>query len=73
MTWVWDSLSNDAMARALGQRLGENLSDAEVAEVRAALDTAVRQIPAYPRWLTSEEATQICLETLRGIRGLATA
>lgn len=68
MTWVWDSLSNDAMARALGQSLGETLSDSEVTAVRAALDNAVQQIRTYPRWLTSTKATDICLEALRSIR-----
>jgi 2-isopropylmalate synthase len=64
MTWVWDSLSTDAMARALAATLGETLTDSEVPVVRAALDGAVERITSYPRWLTSTEATQICREVL---------
>ena len=68
MTWVWDSLSSDAMTRALAATLGETLTDAEVSRVRAALDGAVERITTYPRWLTAAQATQICRETLSATR-----
>ncbi|MEV0087691.1 hypothetical protein [Saccharopolyspora sp. NPDC050642] len=68
MRWVWDSLSNDAMARELGRSLGEELTGEEVRAVRAALDSAVERITSYPRWLTSDEATRLCRETLSGVR-----
>ena len=67
MTWVWDNLTTDAMTRALAATLGETLADAEVVSVRAALDGAVDRITTYPRWLTSQEATQICRETLNAL------
>lgn len=68
MNWVWDSLSNDAMVRALAATLGETLTDAEVPEVRAALDGTVERINNYPRWLASEEATRICREAISASR-----
>lgn len=68
MTWVWDSLSNDAMVRALAGTLGETLSDAEVVAVRGTLDRAVQQIPTYPRWLAPEEATRIFRDTISELR-----
>jgi D-citramalate synthase len=68
MTWVWDNLTTDAMARALATTLGEALSDSEVVAVRAALDGAVERMTTYPRWLTAQEATQICRETLYAFR-----
>lgn len=68
MTWVWDSLSNDAMVRALAESLGERLTDAEISTLRAALDGAVMQKSAFPRWLTPEEATRIFRETLVAAR-----
>ncbi|MEV0697909.1 hypothetical protein AB0I53_08320 [Saccharopolyspora sp. NPDC050389] len=68
MSWVWDSLSTDAMARELGRSLGETLTDEEVRAVHAALDSAVERITTYPRWLTSAEATNLCRQTLSGLR-----
>lgn len=68
MTWVWDSLSTDAMVRALAATLGETLTEAEVHVVRVALDGAVDRITSYPRWLTSAEATQLCREALSASR-----
>jgi D-citramalate synthase len=68
MTWVWDSLSNDAMVKALAATLGETLTDAEVSAVRAALDGAVEQIATFPRWLTPEEATRICRDAISASR-----
>ncbi|MFN8678769.1 MAG: hypothetical protein U0Z70_20490 [Thermomicrobiales bacterium] len=68
MTWVWDSLSNDAMAKALAATFGEILTDAEVSAVRAALDSAVEQTSTFPRWLTPEEATRICRDAISALR-----
>ena len=67
MTWVWDNLTTDAMTRALAVTLGETLTDSEVVAVRAALDGAVDRITTYPRWLSAQEATQICRETLNAL------
>jgi isopropylmalate/homocitrate/citramalate synthase len=68
MTWVWDSLSTDANVRALAATLGETLSDTELPQVRAALDGAVATITTYPRWLTAEQATEICREAIAAAR-----
>lgn len=70
MSWVWDSLTTDAMARALGRSLGAEMSDGDVAAVRKALDDQVAARGSYPRWLTAEEATEICRGVLdgRGVR-----
>jgi hypothetical protein len=68
MTWVWDSLSTDANVRALAATLGETLTAAELPVVRAALDGAVERITTYPRWLTAEEATEICRAAILAAR-----
>jgi len=68
MTWVWDSLTTDANVRALAATLGETLADEEVPIVRAALDGAVERITTYPRWLTAEQATEICREAIVAAR-----
>jgi D-citramalate synthase len=73
MHWVWDNLTTDAMVRALAATLGETLTDDETATVRAALDGAVENIASYPRWLTAEQATQLCRETLLTYRQSASA
>lgn len=67
-TWVWDSLTTDAMARALARSLGEEPDDDEVRAVRGALDAAVSRIRTYPRWLTPDEAARICRQTLSAHR-----
>jgi D-citramalate synthase len=68
MTWVWDNLTTDANVRALAATLGETLTDEEVPSVRAALDGAVERITTYPRWLTAEQATEICRDAIRAAR-----
>ncbi|MGE3268042.1 MAG: 2-isopropylmalate synthase [Chloroflexota bacterium] len=68
MTWVWDSLSTDANVRALAATLGETLTEEELPVVRAALDGAVERITAYPRWLTAEQATEICRRAINSVR-----
>ena len=68
MSWVWDSLSTDANVRALAASLGETLTDDELPVVRAALDGAVAAITTYPRWLTAEQATEICRAAITSVR-----
>jgi D-citramalate synthase len=73
MTWVWDSLTTDANVRALAATIGETLTDEEVPIVRAALDGAVERITTYPRWLTAEQATEICREAISKARQVPVA
>ncbi|MCC7368031.1 MAG: 2-isopropylmalate synthase [Chloroflexi bacterium] len=68
MTWVWDALTTDANVRALAATIGETLAEDEVPAVRAALDGAVDAITTYPRWLTAEQATEICRAAIREAR-----
>ncbi|TCO59587.1 2-oxo-4-hydroxy-4-carboxy-5-ureidoimidazoline decarboxylase [Actinocrispum wychmicini] len=68
MSWVWDSLSTDAMVVALGESLGLPVSTDEASTIRAALDREVAGIRTYPRWLTSDTAIQVFCRTLAGLR-----
>jgi|GEM_PF-1935571 len=56
VTWVWGGLSSDDMVRALAESTGIELDGAELPRVRAALDAEVAAVPAFPRWLSPDEA-----------------
>lgn len=62
--WVWDRLSTRAMVRQLAANLGLELNGVEVEAVYKALNDAIDGIPEYPRWLTAEQASALCKETV---------
>ncbi len=66
--WVWDTLSSPAMVRAYAARRGLSLTDDQVGSIYAVLDSTVRAIPSYPRWLEEAEVDRIVQRELAGSR-----
>jgi D-citramalate synthase len=62
--WVWDTYSSPAMLRAYAARHRLDLGDEQIAVLYAELDTRVRALPSYPRWLEERDVDRIVEETL---------
>lgn len=71
--WVWDRLSTRASVRQLATNLGLTLTEAEVEQVYGALNRAIDEIAAYPKWLEPARAEQVVRSTVAAgrARGLA--
>ncbi|MDP5227621.1 MULTISPECIES: hypothetical protein [Arthrobacter] len=70
--WVWDRLSTRGMVRQLATNLGLELNEVEVEAVYKALNDAIDEIPAYPRWLTPEQAGALVRQTVDSSRQVST-
>ncbi|WP_435132385.1 2-oxo-4-hydroxy-4-carboxy-5-ureidoimidazoline decarboxylase [Actinacidiphila sp. bgisy144] len=69
MTWVWGGLSSEGMVRALAAQQGhDDLTGAETRALRRCLDAAVAAVPAYPRWLSPQQAAARFDAVLAGLR-----